>query len=974
MLTRLQARSVQPTDLEIPTRANPPGRFLDSRQDNAVVPENNDVGNRSVSVANGNLQTGSDFTVLKCNNARCKTCPNLITSNSINSNVTGKIFNAVNHSSDIVNCHSQNLVYLLICKKCNLQYVGETTIPLHKRMNIHRTSKSGCENFISHFNGHCKGSGFDIQILEKLEGDGYNALHEVDDVKREIRLSCEDKWIKSLRTIFPYGLNDRVRKSSDNNESVGYLFPPVGRKHQRPVRTRNRNHLNNPLTINAFFADIYKTLKDTPKSAFNFIRKLLDKCSKSLLKKIATNIINVTFPCVADVCNYQAHCLILDIIDTKIFKPSYKLKSKLPPENLCIVQFNNKAVESIRLPSILKDREVLNLLPDVLQKQENIPVVTYKLGKTIRNKIVNYKNVVSTLFFQEGSVDNILHMECDCSNSQFCDSDHKHVITGKLDIVNNAKLRKLLSKGPNFREKRTINFNKAKKDIIFSINNLFDTLKFKYKLDANCLIPWKDKVIELLNQRIFELKKSIHISKVASVFDDPLVLEELRCLQEKYVIVPIDKAANNFAFICKKYYITTLLKELGFPNNTCSTYKLNSSDVQSIISANVEFCEHLGYKISAKEKTLPIVYWIPKMHKSPVGQRFIIASKVCTTKQLSKDVSKVFKLLFQQTRNFHDKSYFYSNYNKFWVVENSTPLLDKIHRTNAKRNAKHISTFDFTTLYTKIPHISLIDILFKIIDFAFSAGRKKYIHVSGKSAYWSNEKNNSFSRQSLKVSVRFLISECHFSFGNLVFTQSIGIPMGIDPAPFWANLYLYYYENEFIDLLIHTDKCKASKFHGVFRFIDDLCALNDSEEFSNCHQEIYPPVLELKKEHHGNHATFLDLDISAENGLFVYKLFDKRDAFPFFIVRMPYLSSNIPSFIFYGTFKSEVLRIAKNTLRYEDFKPPIVSLLKRMINQGGCSKKLVKCITDVAEKHICFFESFSKFSRDIAKDINKEID
>ena len=146
--------------------------------------------------------------------------------------------------------------------------------------------------------------------------------------------------------------------------------------------------------------------------------------------------------------------------------------------------------------------------------------------------------------------------------------------------------------------------------------------------------------------------------------------------------------------------------------------------------------------------------------------------------------------------------------------------------------------------------ISLIDILFKIIDFAFSAGQKKCIHVSGKSVSWSNEKNNSLSRQSLKVSVRFLISECHFSLGNLVITQSIGIPMRIDPTPFRANLHLYYYENEFIDLLIHTDKCKASKFHGVFRFIDDLYALNEgiSEEFPNCHQEIYPPVLELKKK------------------------------------------------------------------------------------------------------------------------------
>ena len=170
-----------------------------------------------------------------------------------------------------------------------------------------------------------------------------------------------------------------------------------------------------------------------------------------------------------------------------------------------------------------------------------------------------------------------------------------------------------------------------------------------------------------------------------------------------------------------------------------------------------------------------------------VGKRFIIASKVCSTKQLSKDVSKVFKLLFRQTRNFHDKSYFYSNYNKFWVVENSTPVLNKINRTNSKANAKSISTFDFTTLYTKIPHQSLINILFKVIDFAFSAGKKKYINVSGKSAYWTHNRNLSFTIHSLKSSVRFLISECHFVIGNLVFTQDIGIPMGIDPAPFWGN-------------------------------------------------------------------------------------------------------------------------------------------------------------------------------------------
>ena len=65
--------------------------------------------------------------------------------------------------------------------------MGETTLPLHKRINIHRTSKSGCENIISHFSGPCKGHTFSIQVLEKFEGDGYNSLNEVDDAKRRIR-------------------------------------------------------------------------------------------------------------------------------------------------------------------------------------------------------------------------------------------------------------------------------------------------------------------------------------------------------------------------------------------------------------------------------------------------------------------------------------------------------------------------------------------------------------------------------------------------------------------------------------------------------------------------------------------------------------------------------------------------------------------------------------------------------------------
>ena len=64
----------------------------------------------------------------------------------------------------------------------------------------------------------------------------------------------------------------------------------------------------------------------------------------------------------------------------------------------------------------------------------------------------------------------------------------------------------------------------------------------------------------------------------------------------------------------------------------------------------------------------------------------------------------------------------------------------------------------------------------------------------------------------------------------MLFKQCIGIPMGIDPAPFWANLHLYAYEYKFIKLLMKTDKRKAMKFRYATRFIDDEYNLNDGED------------------------------------------------------------------------------------------------------------------------------------------------
>ena len=57
-----------------------------------------------------------------------------------------------------------------------------------------------------------------------------------------------------------------------------------------------------------------------------------------------------------------------------------------------------------------------------------------------------------------------------------------------------------------------------------------------------------------------------------------------------------------------------------------------------------------------------------------------------------------------------------------------------------------------------------------------------------------------------------------------------------------------------------------------------------------------PKELKLNKENSDKlEGLFLDLQIEIENGKFMLGLFDKRDNFPFSIVRMPYKSSNLPS-------------------------------------------------------------------------------
>ena len=132
-----------------------------------------------------------------------------------------------------------------------------------------------------------------------------------------------------------------------------------------------------------------------------------------------------------------------------------------------------------------------------------------------------------------------------------------------------------------------------------------------------------------------------------------------------------------------------------------------------------------------------------------------------------------------------------------------------------------------------------------------------------------------------------------------MFFKTIGIPIG---TPLLADLFLYYYEADFIqELLRRKDKKLAIYFNSTFRYIDDVLSLNNSK-FGDYVEQIYPIELEIKDTTDTvKSASYLDLHLEIDNeGRLITKLYDKRDDFSFPIVNFPFPSRNIQAASAYG--------------------------------------------------------------------------
>ena len=138
-----------------------------------------------------------------CGSEKCRVC-NVIKTTDHFSDADGRSYQI--RSNTRLNCNSKLIVYLVQCKKCNIQYVGSAKTMFRDRLNNY---KSMHRNFVANkpvtqrsFHAHFNSNGH-----EGMSDWSFSLIDQADSFQSVRRK--ESFWQYQLNTFAPKGLNER---------------------------------------------------------------------------------------------------------------------------------------------------------------------------------------------------------------------------------------------------------------------------------------------------------------------------------------------------------------------------------------------------------------------------------------------------------------------------------------------------------------------------------------------------------------------------------------------------------------------------------------------------------------------------------------------------------------------------------------------------------------------------------------------
>ena len=892
--------------------------------------------------------------VSTCDSRNCLCCKTLMVNSIYKSFTTGCTFAFKNTKS--FNCKSSFVIYLISCLKCGVQYVGQTRQPLHKRLNGHRSSilQNKLSTYLcQHFNspGHCF-EDVSIQIIDFVDVSKMS----FEQAAAELNVK-EDYHMRTLNTFFPIGLNDRVQgggcvSQGTQEDCLFYSNPITRRKRSHGVRRshngKNRKRIGNKDSI----------------SWCQFVRKLFEEKKYAEFYRTLRSITN-------DVLKGIYRLLINEGSDFScVFTSFYfwrfgQQETRIVGERATfVVNFNCRNLDSINFPAIFTNKEVSCLFPSSLT--DSLPIkIYYKLRSPVSLQFCNYSKFLKNLSLEK--IRSICNSDCACSeNKEFVYDFHGHVFTGDLDFVKDLKLKEIMQFGSKFRMDRVATWDEVfvnlEEDMLMNIRKF----SRKYKVGTEAFLPWCDKVLEIIKNKIDKFKINKRLFNTNQV-----ALRHLNAalgnLHKDFIISTVDKATNNFAFICKKFYVTVLLKELGFDDNLLPvgniTYLPVNDNKENVIKKHIYELDNIfKIKVNSKNSILPKIFWIPKLHKDPFKFRFIAGARNCTTKELSVLVNLGLKVIKENFRKYCLAIYRNSGFNFYWSINSTLEFINKIDKISVHT----LQVYDFSTLYTNIDQEKILEHLFGVFQLVFNDRNRKYLCIRFDKAFFAGKTYASFECFDVdlfKKAVSFVIHEVYVHFGGLLFKQTKGIPMGGNSSPLLADLFLSHCEFLFMSSLVKNKKFGLVKLlSNTSRYIDDLCIVN-YRHFDSLVGIIYPDDLIAERSGANDKVVdYLDVRLSIEESVLRLSVFHKVDNFNFPVILLTFPQSLIPLTLGHRVFAGQVLRYLRICSHLDDFIDKTRKTTVLLLHRGYKAFHLKFQLEKIISKNSLLLHKFGLFS------------
>jgi len=260
-------------------------------------------------------------------------------------------------------------------------------------------------------------------------------------------------------------------------------------------------------------------------------------------------------------------------------------------------------------------------------------------------------------------------------------------------------------------------------------------------------------------------------------------------------------------------------------------------DLRAILTSwkNSDYISNITHRsLVSSDGTLPRAYGLPKVHKVNCPFRIIVSSVNSPLYALATFLQKIISTSVPCSQSH---------------IENSFELVKKLTNTHIEDGFSPIS-LDVISLFTNIP----IELAIKSVS-----NRWNFISTSCQ-----------IPRDDFLNAVRFVLESTFFSFGNQIYKQKFGTPMGSPLSPVIADIVMQDLEGEVLATLDFD-------IPFYYRYVDDIVlAVPTSkidlvfEKFNSVHSS-----LQFTIEIGQNSINFLDTTIIFKNNKILFNWFHK---------------------------------------------------------------------------------------------------